>query len=199
MQHSSLIRWSGLTAMLGGALWIVVWAIEGALPVAAPGAYKTGFESFNFWSGLALLLIFLGLAGAYLRQIRQIGLIGHLGFALPWIGAALMGGGRLGQVLGMGGVWVLVILGAFASTVGTILFGIATLRARVLPLSCAVLLIVGALLLFVTDPENRQAFLALPFGMAWIWLGYALLRDGGERRATEARGGGPERAAGERR
>jgi hypothetical protein len=30
------------------------------------------------------------------------------------------------------------------------------------------------LMLFLVDPENRRAFLALPYGVAWLWLGYAL-------------------------
>ncbi len=186
MSAARFIRWSGLVAILGGLLWIVVWAVEGSLPVAPPGGHRTGFESFNLWSGVALLLMLVGLAGAYLRQIRQMEWIGHIGFALPWIGAALMGGGRLGQALNIGGVWMLVILGAFALTIGTILFGIATLRARVLPLSCGVLLILAALMLFVTDPENRRAFLALPFGIAWAWLGYALWSGSGEWRPARA-------------
>lgn len=187
MSTARFIRWSGLVAMLGGVLWVVVWAIEGSLPVAPPGGYRTGFESFNLLSGVAVLLILVGLAGAYLMQIRQIGWIGHIGFALPWIGAALMGGGRLGQVLNIGGVWVLVILGALALTIGNILFGIAVLRARILPLLSGVLLILGALMLFLTDPENRRAFLALPFGIAWAWLGYLLWVGSRERQGARPR------------
>lgn len=186
MSSAGFIRWSGLAAMLGGVLWVVLWTIEGAKPVAPAGGYRPDYERFNLWSGLALLLMIMGLTGAYLRQIRQTGWIGHMGFALPWIGAALMGGGRLGQALDMGSVWVLVILGAFALSIGTILFGIATLRTRVLPRSPGVLLIVGALMLFLTDPENQRAFLALPFGIAWAWLGYVLWTGSREREAARA-------------
>ncbi len=82
---------------------------------------------------------------------------------------------------------MLVILGAFALTIGTILFGIATLRARILPLSAGVLLILGALMLFLTDPENRRAFLALPFGIAWAWLGYLLWVGSRERQGARPR------------
>jgi len=196
MSAERFIRWSGLLAVMpGGLLWIVVWAIEGAKPVAPRGGYRPGDESFNLWSGVAVLLILVGLAGAYIRQIRQIGWIGHAGFALPWIGAALMGGGRLGQVLNIGGVWVLVVLGAFALTIGTILFGIATLRAQVLPRSAGLLLILGALMLFLTDPENRRAFLALPFGIAWAWLGYVLWSGSDKWRAGRALPARPEESA----
>ncbi len=186
MLTARFIRWSGLVAMLGGLLWSVLWAIEGAKPVAPPGGYRPNDESFNFWAVVALLLMLVGLVGAYLRQLRQIGWVGHIGFALPWIGVGLMGGGRLGQMLNIGGVWVLVILGAFALTIGTIVFGVAVLRTRILPLSSGVLLILSALMLFLTDPENRRAFLALPFGIAWAWLGYVLWAGSQQRQGARA-------------
>ena len=85
-----------------------------------------------------------------------------------------MGVGRLGQVLQIGSVWILVILSAFALTTGIVLFGIATLRAKVLPSAAGLLLLAAGLMLFLVDPENRRAFLALPYGVAWLWLGYAL-------------------------
>ena len=142
--------------------------------MAPPGGYREGFESFNVWSGVALMLTMIGLTGAYLRQMRRIDWIGHAGFVLPWIGIALMGAGRLGQVLEIGNVWMLVILGAFALTIGIILFGIATLRAKVLPPGAGLLLLAAALMHFLVDPENRRAFLALPYGAAWLWIGYVL-------------------------
>ena len=171
---SRLVRWSGLAAVSGGVSWILVWTIHGAMPVAPPGGYREGWESFNLWSGGALMLTMIGLTGAYLRQMRRIGGIGHAGFVLPWIGVALMGAGRLGQVLEIGNAWMLVILGAFALTVGIMLFGIATLRAKVLPSGAGLLLLAAGLMLFLVDPENRRAFLALPYGAAWLWIGYVL-------------------------
>ncbi len=85
-----------------------------------------------------------------------------------------MGAGRLGQLVEIGGAWILVILGAFALTIGVVLFGIATLWANVLPSAAGLLLLAAGLMLFLVDPENRRAFLALPYGVAWLWLGYAL-------------------------
>jgi hypothetical protein len=85
-----------------------------------------------------------------------------------------MGAGRLGQLVEIGGAWILVILSAFAPTIGVVLFGIATLRAKVLPSAAGLLLLAAGLMLFLVDPENRRAFLAHPYGIAWLWLGYAL-------------------------
>ena len=174
MLSSNIIRLCGLTAMLGGVLWILVWTIHGAVPVAPPGGYREGWESFNIWSGVAVMLTMIGLTGAYLLQMRRIGWIGHAGFVLPWIGVTLMVAGRLGQVLEMGNAWILVILGAFALTIGITVFGVATLHAKVLPPGAGLLLLASALMLFLVDPENRRAFLALPYGAAWLWIGYVL-------------------------
>ncbi len=171
---SDPVRWSGLAAVVGGVAWILAWTILGAMPVAPPGGHREGWESFNLWSGVALMLTMIGLTGAYLRQVRRIGGIGHAGFVLPWTGTALMGAGRLGQLVEIGGAWILVILGAFALTIGVVLFGIATLRAKVLPSAAGLLLSAAGLMLFLVDPENRRALLALPYGIAWLWLGYAL-------------------------
>jgi hypothetical protein len=171
---SDPVRWSGLAAVVGGVAWILAWTILGAMPVAPPGGHREGWESFNLWSGVALMLTMIGLTGAHLRQVRRIGGIGHAGFVLPWIGTASMGAGRLGQLVEIGGTWILVILGAFALTSGVVLFGIATLRAKVFPSAAGLLLSAAGLMLFLVDPENRRAFLALLYGIAWLWLGYAL-------------------------
>ena len=136
--------------------------------MAPPGRHREGWERFNLWSGVALMLTMIGLTGAHLRQVRRIGGIGHTGFVLPWTGTALMGAGHIGQLVEIGGAWILVILGAFALTIGVVLFGIATLRAKVLPSAAGLLLLPAGLMLFLVDPENRRAFLALPYGIAWL-------------------------------
>jgi hypothetical protein len=100
------------------------------MPVAPPGGHREDWKSMNLWSGVALMLTMIGLTGAHLRQVRRIGGIRHARFVLPWTDTAPMGAGRLGQLVEIGGAWILVILGAFALTIGIVLFGIATLRAR---------------------------------------------------------------------
>ena len=64
MSTSGLIRGSGLAALLGGALWVVVFAIY-ALRASGPGAeppYRS-FEGLGFPGLLSLLLIALGFMG----------------------------------------------------------------------------------------------------------------------------------------
>lgn len=68
---------------------------------------------------------------------------------------------------------------------GVILFGVATIRARVFPTVAAVLLIIGVV------PVAVWHFVPLPLpdvllGVAVAWLGLALFKGGGEgaRQAT---------------
>jgi len=65
---------------------------------------------------------------------------------------------------------------------GGLLFGIATVRAAVLPRWPAVLLAVTALVTpaAILLPHPIQRFAAVPMGIALAWLGYALWS---ERRA----------------
>jgi hypothetical protein len=66
---------------------------------------------------------------------------------------------------------------------GLVLFGIATFRARILPLGAAALLAVSGLLagiMFRLLPDQLDQLTGIPTGMALIWLGFALLF---ERRA----------------
>jgi hypothetical protein len=59
---------------------------------------------------------------------------------------------------------------------GGLVFGIATVRAAVLPRPPAVLLAVTALLtpLAALLPHELQRLAAVPMGVAFGWLGYAL-------------------------
>ena len=59
-------------AELGGVSWILAWTILGAMPAAPPGGHREGWESFNVWSGVAVMLTMIGLAGAYLLQASVI-------------------------------------------------------------------------------------------------------------------------------
>jgi hypothetical protein len=67
-------------------------------------------------------------------------------------------------------------------TLGWILFGIATLRARVYPRAAAILLIAGVLINFL--PTH---FTELVFNVAVAWLGFVLFTGQGEVAQQRAR------------
>jgi hypothetical protein len=63
--------------------------------------------------------------------------------------------------------------------VGGLLFGIATFRAGILPRWAGALLAVSSVLAPVAGllPNASQPKIAVPFGIALVWLGYALLSE----------------------
>jgi hypothetical protein len=59
---------------------------------------------------------------------------------------------------------------------GGLVFGVATFRAKALPQWPAVLMAVTAILtpLAAMLPHDIQRYVAVPMGIAFAWLGYAL-------------------------
>jgi hypothetical protein len=193
MSSSDLIRWSGLAALVGGALLIVSEVLNAALFPAEPGSEVMATDSSWFivqlLSLVALLLVGLGLAGLYARQAQEAGTLGLIGFVVAFGGTLmafgmLWGEAFLGPFLAEKAPAVLdieatgtmaagSILSVMLYALGWLLFGLASLRARVLPRQAAVLLMVGAALFFVL------ALLELPLwtvvqSVAVAWMGYTL-------------------------
>src|SRR5215203_3120759 len=104
---------------------------------------------------------------------------------------------RFGQWSGLaavvGGVlWVIVfaIQAASSSAVGSLLVGVAALTRRVLPRWGAIALIVGSLSLLVfVATQGLIVWLGVPYGAAWIAVGYLLFlgRSGRFRTASRVR------------
>src|SRR5215208_1125580 len=124
---------------------------------------------------LALLLSAMGLAGMVIRA-RNTGRLdrwGQIGVALCAAAVALL-------VLGMGlnaiseVFWALVPLGGLALVIGLALVGIAALRMEALPRWAAVLLVIGSLGMLGFNDQNAQVLMAIPFGIGWLAVGYAL-------------------------
>ncbi len=183
---SNLIRWGGVAAMLGGILWIVSAIITASKPRGCIGlecevsAMRDSSDVTPFLL-LALLLTAVGLAGVAIRA-RNTGCFGRLtraGVALYVVGVGLL-------VLGMGltaiseAFWVLMLPAGLALVIGLTLTGIATLRTGVLPRWSALLLILGSLAMLFFNDQTAQALMAIPFGIGWVAVGYALRSGRGE-------------------
>ncbi len=166
MTASNLIRLGGPAAILGGVLFIVTWVLGG---FAESGALNGAF--FEFFRVLTMALLTVGVAGLYLYQSRRFGKLGKAGFYLSLAGfsVAAIGGLAIFLVELMIGkdstpIWLFVIahlLAAGMYLIGSMIFAIATYRARTLPRGGALLLIAGPLV-------------SVAFGAGWVWLGYAL-------------------------
>lgn len=183
---SNTTRWGAVAAILGGILWIVSSIITASKPRGCIGlecdvsAMRDSSDVTPFLL-LALLLTAVGLAGVAIRA-RNTGRFGRLtraGVALYVFGVALL-------ILGMGltaiseAFWILMLPAGLALVTGLTLTGIATLRTGVLPRWAALLLIVGSLAMLFFNDQTAEALMAIPFGIGWVAVGYALWSGRGE-------------------
>jgi hypothetical protein len=128
MAASDLIRWGAIGLILSGATWVVLGlsAVFGYLQ-AIPGR-----EDVVLFI-VALLLTAAGLVGLHTLQRGSYGLLGRMGF---YIVLAAIAARILGAVVFLAGSsaleWI-SLPGTLGMLVGFVLYGVATLRARVLP------------------------------------------------------------------
>ena len=206
MLYKNLIRWSGLAAALGGGLHIV-----GALlhPVGEDLASIThpNYVSAHLVLWASTILLLLGLAGLYSGQAEESGWLGLLGFVLSFLGVAVVSG-----LIAMVSIAVPLIAAEMPALVdqamtppaftlpfialgfglGMILFGVATIRARVLPRWAGWLVIIGTLLQMAEGSPIDEAVLhvivttgRVLFGLGLAWMGYGLWA--GKRQEAEQR------------
>jgi hypothetical protein len=196
MISSSLVRvGGGSAAMLGGVL-ILISAILGYLTAGAENISEqatTGAYAFvTLLYLLAIVLVLGGLVGIYARQADEAGLLGVLGFIVAFVGTALMVGATWSQAFftpglaetgagtifleqGLSG-WVNLgyTLTYLLASLGWLIFGVATLLARVYSRAAAVLVIIGALISFIPLSYTEVLLAA-----AIAWLGFDLLAGKG--------------------
>jgi hypothetical protein len=186
-----LLRWSGLAALLGGLLILQA-------PVLHPEETPEGFASpvwvtSHFALYVGYVMIQLGLVGILMRQLRRAGRLGVLGFAVAFVGVGFtlmegrdhtfslpilrLSGLQSDNPDALPGLWEL-LLNATLFSVGHILLGAATWRARVFPRAAAALMAVGAPVLAFSPPIPITAVALVGsalYGSAMVWIGYALL------------------------
>lgn len=209
ISKTALMQLAGFSAMLAGLSIVVLGTFHPAneiINVTTPAwiivhIFATSLGFFGV----------LGLTGLYARQVEKAGWLGLIGFLLfslwmtlvgffSYIEAALLPHlssefpqfvtGFLGMFSGLPSAVNLGVLPAMwnISTpmliIGSLLFAIATFRARILPRWAAGLLALGTLMIPVGAllPTVLQAkIIMIPMGLGLAWMGYALLT---ERRAT---------------
>ena len=188
---SNLIRWGGLVAMVGGVLW-ALWYVG----VSLVGG--VGYGTYNRLMPVVLLLLAVGLVALHAAQKGSTGLLGRLGLVVALVGLVVMIAGNVVEFWGFSeeaygpdslrnSAWMAFGLGLFAFYIGTVLFGVDTLRAGELPRFGALLLliwfpaglVVSSLLQLLGVPEGL-AFSGLTglVGVGWLVLGYAVWSGG---------------------
>src|ERR671917_589063 len=188
MSSSDLIRWAGLAAILAGVLLVVADLLNLAIgfdedePFSATAT--TGIYALQSWANLlAAVLLLIGLVGLYARQSEAAGLLGLGGFLVAFLGTALVTGLLWASLFIVPTLAVEVpeyldhvegpppgfFLSFITFAVGWLLFGIATLLARVYPRIPTILLMIGAVIALLPLP-----FTGIVLAIAVAWLGFAL-------------------------
>lgn len=193
-----LVRWGGLAAILGGVLWIAFAVRLASLPEGCIGAVcdLPGRTMRPTNSLVALLFVAAGTCTALavivlLLRVRVVGSLSRLdrvGVILLGAGALLLLIAMLVQEFAYSGDFpqmpLFVIPAGLALILGFLLLAIAILRAGVLPRWANTLLVFGTLILVSFNDQNAQALLAIPFGLAWVGIGYALWSEASTTKST---------------
>jgi hypothetical protein len=217
MTSSSLIRWSGLAAVMSAVLLLTTEIMDayhiGAVTTAETAELNRQFLTTGthaFESALRLialgLLLPLGLVGLYARQSEATGPLGLVGFMVAFAGTVLVSGfvwvdhfvaPELAELatsaprLMESGPPPGRALSLLVFGIGWVLFGLASLVGRVYPGQAAALLIVGAVISTVLNLTLLPVPLGgLLFEAAVAWLGVVLLTGwGGSASAQPSRVG----------
>jgi hypothetical protein len=205
---SNLIRWTGISTIVAGVIFAAIQPIH---PADVVGSVNTSAWAIITGLKTAMcLLLLLGIVGLYARHVNKAGWLGLAGFLLFGLSWALQTAfvfaesfimpplasvapkfvdGFLGASYGratevdlgaLPAIYGLMVGGGYM--LGGLLFGIAIVRAGVLPRWAGGLLAATAALtpLAALFPHNIQRLAAMPMGLALAVLGYALWS---ERRA----------------
>jgi hypothetical protein len=212
---SNLIRWAGLSAVAAGVIFAGIQPIH---PPDFLPSVTTAAWAMIMPLKLAMCLLFLaGIAGLYARQVEEsgwLGLAGFLALSVSWAlqtafifaeafilpvlatAAPQFVDSYLGIVNGFPGEMNIGALPTVYTVVGLlymlggVLFGIASMRARVLPRWAGGLLTVAAAVTPAAAllPHAIQRFAAVPVAFAIAWLGYALWSERRKQAAQLALG-----------
>jgi hypothetical protein len=189
MTRSALVRWGGLAALVGAVLLVTGDLMHFAFGSESYSQQATT-AAFIVHSLLLLLggvLILLGLVGLHANQAEATGPLGLVGFFVAFLGTALVVGVTWYEIFvapymavaaprvldarptGALALGFSLSFGIFA--LGWLLFGLDTLRAGVYPRAAAILLIIGAVV-FYLSPISASGIL---HSVAVAWLGLTLL------------------------
>lgn len=202
---ATLTRAAAAAAALAGLTYIVIQFIHPA-DVVASLATQT-WVTVHVLSFAEAVLALVGVTGLYLRQVRQLGVLGLIGYLTfgfffilqsafnfaealiapliavnaPQLAVDFVGlFGRYPAVTDLGPLAAFPLVGSVLYVGGALLFGVAIVRARVLSRGAGILLIAAAAATPVAGallPHTLERMAAIPMGLALIWLGYSLWED----------------------
>jgi len=201
---TGLTKAAGVSAAVAGLLFIAVQINHPAMTVDS--VTTTEWVVRNSAKVVMAALALVGITGMYLRQFRQVGVVGLVGYLLLGAGYLLMfatevisayvlptlvhlapgyvndilvgaaGGTPAGDIGAMKTVLAVTGVGYM---LGGLVFGVAMFRARILARTASALLAVGtiATVSLAFLPESFNRPMAVPVGLALVGLGVSLFRN----------------------
>ena len=186
MSPSAAIRWGGgLTSVAAGLLLLLGHIVN----LGGDTEYGTVLGGTLVLSAHALLVF--ALVALWAVQAERSGPLGAVGMVLSVFGTTLNCAAVLAEIAGASGTkadavvsegvsGTITLLGGLAFLVGLILFGIATMRAGVLPRWAGPLLILGDVVFAAGTFAGSASLIVEVLGAlitcaAFVWLGLALL------------------------
>ena len=192
MSASNLIRWAGLSLVVTGVLLVVDPIIH---PADDPTSLATSLWAIAHYLALGSLVFgLLGTVGLYARQVEEAGSLGLVGFLMLFVALALFTGltffeafilpvlateapqfvgGLFAGEISLGVLETVILVAGPLEVIGGLLFGIAIIRAGILPRWAAILFIIG-ILPGRFGPEVVARIGSVVLGIGLAWLGYAL-------------------------
>ena len=187
MEGTGVARFAGACAVIGGSAWTAASIIHASQPRGCVGDECGAVQMRNATSGTSLLVALAGVmmiasgAGLLLliRRRGHLGRTGVVGAAACGFGVAVLAVALALQELVYGSDfrWMpaFVVPGVTALAVGLALVGWTVVRSRVVPSWVGVSLLIGAVLLVGANEQTAAVLLAVPFGIAWLATGAALM------------------------
>ncbi|MFN8380619.1 MAG: hypothetical protein U0V02_01695 [Anaerolineales bacterium] len=197
---SKLIRWAGLSAMVAGIIFTAIQPTHPSINTSTfiiITSFKTSISIFGL----------LGITGLYARQVEETGWKGLVGYLLltiyyavqmcisfieptilpllttvapTFVESVLQLANGSGALTNLGGLTTVYSLASILYVLGSLLFGIAMFRARIMPRWAAALLAISGPLagtMFKLLPYQLVQLTSIPIGIAMVWLGYALFSE----------------------
>ena len=189
---TTLMRLGGLAAIVSALLALLSFVLYLVIVGGSRISEAATSAAFFLPSGaqlLAMALLLIGLVALFVRQAEAFGVLGLTGFVVASLGTTLAAGAAWSQVFvvprlaevapavadqGAGSVLAGFLFSFLVFGVGWLVFGVATLRARVFPRWAIIMLMVGAVISIIPLPSR-----ALIVEIAAGYLGLTLLTGRG--------------------
>lgn len=202
----SLMRWAGLFAIMAGILYTGIQFFHPEDHISSVGTGQWAVIACT--TSIMSLFSLIGITGVYTRQAEEAGWLGMFGFILfnlfwlisinfsfneafvlplliddaPKFVEGMVGiFGGTASTVNIGIFPILAPIAGLLYALGGFLFGIATFRAGVFPRMAGALLSFAAVITFTAAviPHPFDRILAVPMGLALIWLGYVIWSERG--------------------